>query len=504
MEHNIKLTVGLLTYNRGSSGYLREALDAILAQTYKDFELLVMDNHSTDETSEIVLGYKDPRLIYVRQPPDGNGTTNYISALWMSRGKHILITHDDDIMEPDMLEKQMAFIAEHPDLLCVSTNVSLMDHFGNSIQSRLYEIDYDMIFRDAKYIPTYLEEKLWMPTPTLLFNRAAHIAAIPKMVRKQKAKYISSGDIWLLFLLSLKGPIGMLAEPLLRYRQHPGQESRNVDQSAPLMGVAQSLLTSRGRNPRLRPHLPAIHAASARYKTQNMLFRNAKKSNQSKVIKNLVKIKEKWEKSMSPEQRAIDMILPFEIFLCILDLGETVPRSAFQKLRESPAKSGAQKGYRDWLHAIHQETNLFAGKPQFQKIAILGSMLTAFLLVQEARRNGIEVVACLDTSPARIGENVLGVPVVPHEALKEMSSLDAVILSNERDHEHAVKKMLAFNMPDPKLPVLSWKEMAAKAPDIRKKECTIFYPPLTGMGETINDLNHPEARSIAMTGWVST
>lgn len=87
-----KLTIALQTYNRGRSGYLRESLEAILAQSYGDFELLVLDNHSTDETPDLVLGYKDPRLTYIRQPPGGTSATNYNRALWMSRGIYVLPT----------------------------------------------------------------------------------------------------------------------------------------------------------------------------------------------------------------------------------------------------------------------------------------------------------------------------------------------------------------------------------------------------------------------------
>ncbi|MCK5346298.1 MAG: glycosyltransferase family 2 protein, partial [Candidatus Heimdallarchaeota archaeon] len=75
------LSIALLTYNRCTNGYLKQALNAILNQTYSDFELLVIDNYSTDKTADLVLSYNDPRLIYVRQPPGGNATTSYNHAL---------------------------------------------------------------------------------------------------------------------------------------------------------------------------------------------------------------------------------------------------------------------------------------------------------------------------------------------------------------------------------------------------------------------------------------
>lgn len=74
---SIQLSVSVLTYNRGHNGYLRTAMDAILAQTYADFELLVIDNHSSDETAEIVLSYRDRRLTYIRLPPGGTPAESF-------------------------------------------------------------------------------------------------------------------------------------------------------------------------------------------------------------------------------------------------------------------------------------------------------------------------------------------------------------------------------------------------------------------------------------------
>ena len=122
-----KLTVALLTHNRCASGFLKKALEAILAQTYTDFELLVVDNHSSDHTAELVMKYEDPRLTYIRQPAGGNATTSYIRSSHMSRGEYIIFAHDDDVMEPTMIERQLEFAKRYPDLLVISNNVSLID-----------------------------------------------------------------------------------------------------------------------------------------------------------------------------------------------------------------------------------------------------------------------------------------------------------------------------------------------------------------------------------------
>ena len=88
-------------------------------------------------------------------------------------------------------------------------------------------------------------------------------------------------------------------------------------------------------------------------------------------------------------------------------------------------------------------------------------MLAAFLIVLEAGRAGINVICCVDSSPARIGNEVLGVPIIPFDDLKRLDkNLDAIILSNEQDHENAIKNILVPYLPKSNLIVLSWKELA--------------------------------------------
>ncbi|HLP98569.1 MAG TPA: glycosyltransferase family A protein [Sideroxyarcus sp.] len=454
------LSISLQTYNRGHSGYLRTALEAILAQTYGDFELLVIDNHSTDDTPEIVLSYKDPRLTYMRLPPGGTPADSIRRAFGACRGDYLLTTHDDDIMVPTMVERQMRVMAQHPELGCLATNVCLIDDRGNTLQDRLYEMEGDRLFGIGDYIQTYFEEKLWFPTPTLLFNRHLEPEKNRSFVRETRPDYAPSGDIAGLFSINTRAPVGILAEPLLRYRQHAAQESRNVDQSAPLVALAkyaESLLETPGPDQRLRALAPTVHAFSARYQAQDRLFKAAGMPEAA-----LVELKAHWEHSVTPDSRGVDAALPFEILLGEAGKGLSIPDDALDRLLRSPAKGGSQLAYRQWARLLHDGSSLFVGAAGLQRIAILGSMLTAHLLVLAAQRCGLEVAYCLDSSPARIGKNVLGVPVVPHAYLHDHGGqIDAVILSSERDHDEGLRKLLSPARERWPFHIHSWKELAA-------------------------------------------
>ncbi|WP_440026180.1 glycosyltransferase family 2 protein [Chromobacterium amazonense] len=460
-----KLTIALLAYNRVQ--YAAAALDAILGQSFGDFELLFMDNHSTDETASWALSCKDPRLIYVRQPPGKNPSENEFAALWMSRGDYILITHDDDIMEHNLVERYMQFLQKNDDVLAISSNVSLIDSNANLLQPRLYDINQDRLFERGEYIQVYLEEKLWLPAPTYMHKRDSYLRIKQDRVRAKQTPYEPSGDIMIMTLHNTAGRIALLEEPLLKYRQHAGQESRIVDQSAPLRLVTEELSRRHKDNPYLHRATPLIEGAQIRYQVQDLLFKYSLDLKAATTWPQLINIKSQWEQCLPPSSRSNDAALPFEILLGELNLGQTINAEDLdQYCKDRPISNPLTQAYRAWTFSLLEKRRLFSNSP-YQRIAILGSMLTAYLLVADALQCGIEVICCLDISPARIGNNVFGIPIHPHQTLNQIApSLDAVILSNERSHQASLIDQLRHQLTThTDIPILSWKELALDAAD---------------------------------------
>ena len=106
---NTLISLIIPTYNRAH--LIGETLDSVLAQTYKNWECIIVDDGSTDQTDEVVGAYikKDPRLKYYHRPeehlPGGNGARNY--GYKMSQGKYIQWFDSDDLMSVDYLESQI-------------------------------------------------------------------------------------------------------------------------------------------------------------------------------------------------------------------------------------------------------------------------------------------------------------------------------------------------------------------------------------------------------------
>ncbi|MGH2354710.1 MAG: glycosyltransferase family 2 protein [Chloroflexota bacterium] len=108
------VSVCIPTYNR--SGYLRAALDSALAQTYRDFELLVVDNGSTDDTAAVVAGYaaQDRRVCYRRNPRNLGVVGNWNRCLALAQGAYIALLHDDDLWLPTTLQTLVGALDAHP------------------------------------------------------------------------------------------------------------------------------------------------------------------------------------------------------------------------------------------------------------------------------------------------------------------------------------------------------------------------------------------------------
>lgn len=111
-----KVSVLMLTYERAN--VLSEAVDSILNQTYKDFELVIVNDGSTDNTDEVVENYakKDKRIRYYKNRENKGIPFSRNRALSLSRGEYVMFMDDDDFSYPTRLEKQVMYLEKRKDI----------------------------------------------------------------------------------------------------------------------------------------------------------------------------------------------------------------------------------------------------------------------------------------------------------------------------------------------------------------------------------------------------
>src|SRR5829696_2574440 len=111
-----RLTLGLPVYN--GERYLAASLEALLGQTFTDFDLVISDNGSTDRTGEIARHYEsiDPRVRYIHHPDNRGSTFNHNFVVDQTRGEFFKWVSHDDLYAPDLLAQCIAALDSRPEI----------------------------------------------------------------------------------------------------------------------------------------------------------------------------------------------------------------------------------------------------------------------------------------------------------------------------------------------------------------------------------------------------
>jgi glycosyltransferase involved in cell wall biosynthesis len=120
-EANVGISVVLAVYN--GEKYLREAIDSILAQTFTDYEFVIINDGSTDATSPIILSYSDPRIVYIENETNKGLIYSLNKGVSISRGKYIARMDADDIALPQRFQIQFDWLEAYPEIGICGSNI---------------------------------------------------------------------------------------------------------------------------------------------------------------------------------------------------------------------------------------------------------------------------------------------------------------------------------------------------------------------------------------------
>jgi glycosyltransferase involved in cell wall biosynthesis len=122
-----KISVAMSVFN--GEEYLRAAIDSILAQTFSDFEFIIVDDGSTDRSAAIVRGYDDPRFVLLSQ--ENRGVAAALNhAMSRARGEYIARQDADDVSLPERFAQQVQWLEAHPEVSALGTGAVLIDPQG--------------------------------------------------------------------------------------------------------------------------------------------------------------------------------------------------------------------------------------------------------------------------------------------------------------------------------------------------------------------------------------
>lgn len=128
---NPELSIIMPAYNAGK--FIEEAISSILTQSYADFELIISDDFSEDDTIEKVLSFKDQRILLLRNETNTGVVSNRNRGLQHARGSFIASFDADDVAMPDKFEKQISYLKSHPDIGMIGCWARLIDENSTTL-----------------------------------------------------------------------------------------------------------------------------------------------------------------------------------------------------------------------------------------------------------------------------------------------------------------------------------------------------------------------------------
>jgi len=140
------VTVLMPVYN--GSQYLTDAIESILTQSFDNFEFLIIDDASEDDSRDIVRSYGDPRMKLIENHSNLGQTRTLNGGIDIARGKYIARLDQDDIALPRRLEKQIAFLDSNPDVALLGTGVQVIDENGYPMYRVLFPTKHREIIND--------------------------------------------------------------------------------------------------------------------------------------------------------------------------------------------------------------------------------------------------------------------------------------------------------------------------------------------------------------------
>jgi len=227
---NPEVSVLMSCYN--ANRWLREAIESILAQTLASFELILVDDGSTDETANIIQHYREQDRRIIALFKKNTGLTDSLNlGVGRARGKWIARQDADDVCERTRLEEQVAFARSHPDVVLLGAACQEVNEHGFVVKRHSYPSDHDHLVQHLKRMQRFF------PHSSAVFRRDTLQAAGCYNAFFRKSQ---DWDLWL--RLSERGKVACLPRCLVSVRRHPEQITNSVaDKPQLVYGTAASV-----------------------------------------------------------------------------------------------------------------------------------------------------------------------------------------------------------------------------------------------------------------------
>ena len=188
--------------------YIKEAIESILNQTFSNFELIIIDDCSTDSTLAIIKSYTDPRICLIEKKQNTGYTNSLNTAILVAKGKYIARMDGDDISLPERFQKQYDFLEQNPETVICGTAIKIID----SLEVQRHPSDHHNLKVKLCFSSVFHH-------PTVMIKGSV----LKKNFYNKEFEPAEDYELWT--RLAFLGKMSNLDDVLLHYRIHLGQTS---------------------------------------------------------------------------------------------------------------------------------------------------------------------------------------------------------------------------------------------------------------------------------------
>lgn len=248
-RNNPRVSVIIPTFNRAH--FLGQALDSVLAQTYPDFEIIVVDDGSTDHTAVVAASFQDDRVVYVQQQNAGRSAARN-QGLALARGEFIAFLDDDDLYLPGKLAVQVHYLENHEEIGLVGGDSEIISASGAPISLKVGGTEQRRLT-----LPASLYACPLLPSSILL--RSSWLGAVDHWFDESMDR-AEDTDFWIRLLVA---GCGMTWTPdiVCKYRRHDGNSQQDGERYyRGYLKLLDKLYAISDLPPSLRAEEPALYA----------------------------------------------------------------------------------------------------------------------------------------------------------------------------------------------------------------------------------------------------
>ena len=225
--YNPKVSIAIPSYNHGK--YISETIESILNQTFQDFEIIITDDGSTDNTVEVIKSFKDDRIkLFVFEENQG-ACKALNNCIINSKGKYFAYISSDDVWENDKIEKQVKYLDENPSTPVVFTKVKIIDEESNQFTETDHYY-YSIFEQENRPRSEWLNHFFYFGNiichPSIMIKRSVY-----DEIGLYNERLVNMPDFDMWVRLSMKYNIHILDEKLTKFRVR--KDEKNVSGDKP-------------------------------------------------------------------------------------------------------------------------------------------------------------------------------------------------------------------------------------------------------------------------------